>query len=163
MKPRLSLGMILTSVFFVTILAVTPPLVASAQSAPVPGCFHFALNGAMVGPQYCSTKANDIMVVFVAGPNCYFNSGTLAMACPKGANNIDVTWGRAATGAAVLVTCDWTKGKTVIANCPVMTGSTSFTLHAQSITKVFWTLNGKKLGKGVASPTPANDVEFSLG
>ncbi|HYB03720.1 MAG TPA: hypothetical protein VED17_04615 [Nitrososphaerales archaeon] len=162
MKARVSLGVFLTSAFLVSILAAATPLAASAQSVPVPGCFHFTLNGAVVGPQYCTVKANDIAMIFVTGPNCYFNTGTLAMACPKGANNIDVTWGRAATGAPALLTCDWTKGKMVISSCPVMTGSDSFTVHAQSITKVFWTLNGKKLGNAIVSPTPANDLEFSL-
>ena len=162
MKAKVSLGVLFTSAFLVSILAAATPLAASAQSAPVSACFHFTLNNTMVGPQDCTVKANDITVIFVAGPNCYFNTGTLAMACPKGANNIDVTWGRAATGAPALLTCDWTKGKIVISSCPVMTGSTSFTIHAQSITKVFWTLNGKKLGKAIISPTLANDVEFSL-
>jgi hypothetical protein len=162
MKPRVSLATVLSSAFFLTLLVAATPLVASAQTAPVPGCFQFTLNGTPTGSQYCTTTANDITVVFKAGPNCYFNAGTLAEACPKGANNVDVSWGRAATGAPTLLNCYWTKGKTVIGTCPVMAGSTSFTIYGQSIVKVFWTLNGKRIGKPIVSPTTVNDVEFSL-
>lgn len=164
MKQKVPFSMMLASAFFVTIFLAAAPFVASAQTPPppVPGCFQFTLNGSPVGTQNCNMNANDITVKFVAGPNCYFNSGTLAMACPKGANNIEVIWGRAATGAPTLLTCEWTKGKTVIGPCPVMSGSTSFGIHGKSITKVIWTLNSKKLGKAIVSPTPANDVEFSL-
>jgi hypothetical protein len=162
MKPKVSFGLMFVSAFFATILVAATPVIASAQTPPVPGCFHFTLNGVMVGAPYCTTKANDITVVFIAGPNCYYNVGTLAEACPHGANNIDVTWGRAATGAPSLISCVWTKGKTVIAICPVLQGSTGFQIYSKSIVKVVWTLDGARIGKAIVSPTPANDVEFNL-
>jgi hypothetical protein len=165
MKPKKvsANSVFLISSFLVAMLVSVAPLAASsAQTPPVPGCFHFTLNGTQVGPQYCSAKANDIAIIFKPGTNCFFNTGTLAEACPKGANNIEVTWGRAATGAPTLLSCVWTKGGTAVSPCPVQTGSTSFTFYSQSITRVFWTLNGKRIGKPIVSPTPANDVEFSI-
>lgn len=160
MRPKVSVKMVLASTFFAIILVAATPLAVSAQTAPVPGCFYFTLNGKQVGSQYCTVKANDITVKFKAGNNCYFTSGTLAEECPKGANDIEVSWGRTATGAPALLSCYWTKGKTVLSSCPVQ--SASFTIYGKSITSVLWTLNGKRVGRPIVSPTPANDVEFSL-
>lgn len=137
----------------------------------IPSCYYFTVNGNQVGSPVCANSnlktsdANDIALVFKAGKNCLvtWQSG-LTEACPKGANNIDVTWGIPAGGGTVVVTgCVWTKGTTVLSNpCTFPVSTTSFKLNSLLVTKAFWTLTNGRIGKTTLAPADANGVSWYL-
>ncbi len=165
-KNRISVGITLASAFFVAFLVVSMSLTTSVAttSAKPEGCFQFTINGQPIDTPYCNSKANDITIVFKPSPNCYISSSTLAQSCPKDANNIDVVWGMSATGTATILRCVWTHGKTILSTpCVVLTSPSLIQFEFSGLViKVFWTLNGKRIGPVIVPPTIANDVEFSL-
>jgi len=167
------LGITLTAALLVSLLFAATPLIVSAQSAPTP-CFYFLsfdspVEGTGAGA-ICSTKANDITVIFKADQaNCILSIGspTVTAPCPSKANNVEFNFSLSATsGSVVLTSCVWTHGKRILSVCTVPAGSTGFTINNTPITKVFWTLNVDKLGKAIPAPTTecvctVNGVMFS--
>lgn len=173
MKTRIALGISLTSAFLVAFLVSTSSVsvFATPNAAPVPSCFYFTLNGSPNSITWCTNtnsgpkavNANDLAVVFKPGSNCNVAFGTLAQACPKGANNIEVFWGMTATGATVVTSCEWTHGKKVLTTpCTVTPNTTAFTVSGTLITKAWWTLNGKRVSPVFTASSGTNDIEWYL-
>jgi hypothetical protein len=173
MNHKLRLGMALLSAFPAILLIATTLLAIpmAAAVSPQGPCFTFTSNNNPVGAPICNSAANDLTVFFIPGPNCIVTFGTLSMMCPKGANNIDFTWGPTPAGGNVITSCVWTKGNKVLKSlpCAVPPGTTTFTITdingtVTTIPKVFWTLNGKRLGKVIKPPAGivVNDLEFTV-
>ena len=135
------------------------------------GCFNFSSGNTVLPPMHCNARANDITVFFRPGGNCFvaFGPTGAGQSCPSGANNIDVTWGPTPLGTAI-TKCVWTHGNHILPNpCPLPpTPPPTFrVLDIQgtltTIPRVFWTLNGAKLGSTIFPPAGVvNNLEFKI-
>jgi len=142
----------------------------AASNQPI-GCFQFSSGGNPIGAAVCNQKANDLTIFFKWGGNCIAIFGTAGNPCPKGSNNIDFSWAVSPTGAPQITKCVWTKGGVVLSNpCNVPPGTSTFKLlniqgTATTIFKVFFTLNGVRIGKVFKPPAGivVNNVEFHFG
>jgi hypothetical protein len=161
------------SAIFATFIVASTFLSISFASSTVSStpCFYFTSGNSQVGGTICNSAANDITVFFKPGPNCIVAFGTAGLPCPKGANNIDVTWGINAAGGLAITSCAWTKNNvTLPISCNLTSPSpTSFNVidpngSTTTIVKVFWTINGAKLGKVIKPPAGVvvNNLEFTV-